>query len=239
MLALFRKFVQIYKMHRLILSLLSLFFLTSACKQDLPEGILPEQAMAEVMSEVHILDGYISNMPTDSAKRVIDSLYSQLWMRYGLDSVSFTRNVDYYLGNPVLAQRTYDLVVENLEHEEKIFMRQDSLRHAVRQDSLRHIERLTRQADLTKRMIVNAASDTVEISIEEGTKRLYETSGIWHLWERNILRRPSIVETAPSKTPPQESEIQIEEPDSLTQQPDTISDKPRQLQFKPVGSSPR
>lgn len=243
MFALFRKFVQIYKMHRLILGLLPLFFLASACKQDLPEGILSEQQMAEVMSEVHILDGYISNLPTDSAKKVIEPLYDQLLANYGLDSVLFTKNVNYYLGNPVLTQRTYDRVVKNLEHEEKAFITQDSLTHALSRDSMRRVQRFTKRANLAKEMITKVSSDTLEMTIAEGTRRLYETTGVWSIWESYVLRKPTQGDSALEEIDPEPADApstdSTDHSDLPEQQQDTVSHHPKGLQFKPVGGSRR
>lgn len=233
MFALFRKFVQIYKMHRLILGLACLFFIASGCRSERPEGILPEEVMAEMLSEVHLLDGYISNMPSDSAKKVIDPLYNQLFSKYGLDSVSFTRNVDYYLGNPISTQSTYDRVIENLEEEEKLFLRRDSLAHVVTQDSLRRVTRLTNRANLSNQMIMDVAADSVEMSIAEATKRLYENSGIQTMWEP-YTQRPSTGDPSSADNQAEAAREPITEEPVPARQPDTVSAQSRDLQFKPV-----
>lgn len=246
MFALFRKFVQIYKMQRLILLLLSLFFLSVGCKRELPEGILPEEQMAEVMSEVHILDGYISNMPSDSAKRVIQPLYEQLLGKHGLDSISFTKNVDYYFGNPALTQHTYDRVIKKLEEQERLFLSRDSLTHALTQDSLRRVTRLMQRADLATRRLLNAGEDTTELTIAERTRRLYETSGMERLWENHLLRQPDSLATLQMKEqtdaldepkPTAEPQEKVE-PDTI--RPDTSGRHPvKKLEYKPVKRSTR
>ncbi|VTQ02327.1 DUF4296 domain-containing protein [Sphingobacterium daejeonense] len=89
-------------MHRLILGLLPLFFISISCKKEGSRRDLPQDDMVELMTDVHILDGYISNIPVDSAKKVIDPLYEELFAKYGLDSTSFNKNVNFYFGDPKL-----------------------------------------------------------------------------------------------------------------------------------------
>ena len=83
-------------MRPLFLASLLLILLSLSCGEKRDGGILPESQMTELLTEVHLLDGYLQTLPIDSAQKVIDTLYSQLLSRYQLDSVSFERNVNYY-----------------------------------------------------------------------------------------------------------------------------------------------
>src|SRR5690606_41015757 len=98
-------------MQRLILCL-TLFFIFTACKKQLPKGIISEKEMINLLADVHILDGYISSLPADSAKKIIDPLYNELFLKYKLDSASFGQNVDYYYSDPNLTVKTYDQVIK-------------------------------------------------------------------------------------------------------------------------------
>ena len=217
---LLRIFVQIYKMHRLILVLIPLFFITIACKKQAPEGILPKEEFVELMSEVHILDGYLTNINADSAKKVIDPLYAEVFGKFGLDSVSFSRNVNYYYGDPRLTLETYDQLIKNLEGKDREFYRQDSIKSKVYQDSVGRLSRLQTQAINLQQMIGNAKSDSLKMSIAEYTRRMYAPSGLVSLWEKNLYRMgDSAVPGAPTSIsvptpvlPEPEKLVPLEEP---------------------------
>lgn len=182
-------------MQRLILIISLLFFLFSSCKKNKPEGILSEKDFEELMTEVHILDGYIGTIPIDSARKVIDPLYSQLLEKYKLDTLSFDKNVDYYMGNPNLTVETYDKIVKNLEVQEREFYKKDSIRNAIFQDSVSRVMLLTRKMDLANQMILNAKSDSIKMTPAENTRRLYNLTGISWLWDKNMLLEPLKQET--------------------------------------------
>jgi len=238
---LFRIFVQIYKMHRLILGLLPLFFISISCKKQVPEGILSQQDMVELMSEVHILDGYIANIPVDSAKKVIDPLYEELFTKFGIDSSSFNKNINYYYGNPGLTVKVYDEVVKNLEKKERNFYSQDSLKNIITQDSINRVVRLQRNLEVMNNRIINAAADSSELTIAERTRRLYEPVGLMRFWEKNLLQKPENKAVAPpvvpniptvpaTETPVQEMPVEMQ----LQEKIDTSIFQRRDENLKPV-----
>lgn len=182
-------------MQRLILIISLLFFLFSSCKKNKPEGILSEKDFEELMTKVHILDGYIGTIPIDSARKVIDPLYNQLLEKYKLDTLSFDKNVDYYMGNPNLTAETYGNIVKNLEVQEKEFYKKDSIRNAIFQDSVSRVMMMTRKMDLANQMILNAKSDSIKMTPAENTRRLYNLTGISWLWDKNLLLEPLKQET--------------------------------------------
>ncbi|GAA4148442.1 hypothetical protein GCM10022216_35240 [Sphingobacterium kyonggiense] len=147
------------------------------------------------MTEVHILDGYIGTIPIDSARKVIDPLYNQLLEKYKLDTLSFDKNVDYYMGNPNLTAETYGNIVKNLEVQEKEFYKKDSIRNAIFQDSVSRVMMMTRKMDLANQMILNAKSDSIKMTPAENTRRLYNLTGISWLWDKNMLLEPLKQET--------------------------------------------
>lgn len=230
-------------MQRLILGLLPLFFISISCKKQVPEGILPQEDMVELMSEVHILDGYISNIPVDSAKKVMDPLYEQVFSKYGLDSVSFTKNVDYYFGNPDLTSKTYDQVLKNLEKKERSYISQDSLMNVRTQDSINRVTRSQMKLQTLNDMILNAQRDTGEVSIAERTRRFYEPVGLMPILGKNLYEKKQSVESVtpdistlpiPSETKP-DSSIQLPDPTEFKEQKvDTIPFKRRNERLKPV-----
>lgn len=231
-------------MQRLILGLLPLFFIVFSCKKQVPDGILPQEDMVELMTEVHILDGYISNIPVDSAKKVIDPLYEQLFAKFGIDSAKFTKNVNYYFGNPSLTVKTYDQVVKTLEKRERSYYSQDSLKNLILQDSMSRVTRMQVKLQTLNNMILNAEADSADLSIADRTRRFYEPVGLMRFWEKNILEKkaPMGTETPdistlpiPENTTP-ETSPEVQKPTELKPQDnlDTIPFRHRNERLKPV-----
>ncbi|WP_156306768.1 DUF4296 domain-containing protein [Sphingobacterium endophyticum] len=193
-------------MHRLILGLLPLFFISISCKKNVPEGILSQEDMVELMTEVHILDGYISNIPVDSAKKVIDPLYEQIFDKFGIDSTTFNKNVNYYFGNPALTSKTYDQVVKRLEQKERGFYSRDSLINIHTQDSVNKVTRLQNKLATVSNMIMNALADSTELTIAERTRRFYEPVGLMYYWEKNLFeKKVPVQQPAPDLSSPPKS----------------------------------
>lgn len=162
----FCNFVQTYEMQRLILILLSSFFLMISCKRSEPKGILSEKVMADLMTDVHLLDGYLNTLPVDSTRRVIGSLYGTLFDKYGIDSVRFKENVDYYLGNPMVSKELYVDVTKKINGYEDEYRRADSIRNAQVTDSLRVVRWYERLKEDAHRLILVVELDTVPLTYQ-------------------------------------------------------------------------
>jgi len=224
-------------MQRLILCL-TLFFIFTACKKQLPKGIISEKEMINLLADVHILDGYISSLPADSAKKIIDPLYNELFLKYKLDSASFGQNVDYYYSDPNLTVKTYDQVIKNLEQKERKYYLDDSVRNAHQQDSINRNMRMQAKTNALKEMIENALADTGKLTIAEYTKRMYNHSAFEHLWDRNILVQPIKSDTIKTV---KDSTQQVKNPSKVDSVKDSLSiekkktpNTPPLLRSKPV-----
>lgn len=123
-------------MQRVIVIFFSLFFLVTACAKRKPSGILSESKMEEMMYEAHIVDAYLHTLPIDSSKKVMRVLYNNLFKKYDLDSAGFIANLDYYLGNPILLEKVYDNISNNLQVKDKEYRTIDSINSAIHQDSI-------------------------------------------------------------------------------------------------------
>ncbi|GEM_PF-399152 len=232
---LLRIFVQIYKMQRLIFGFILLFFISTSCKKGLPSGILKEDTMVELLGEVHVLDGYLTTIPIDSAKKVMDPLYNELFNKYGLDSASFTKNLDYYYGDPALSVETYDRVVKSLQEKENAFIKEDSVRNAIFSDSIRTVNFQNMRWQGRVNSLMNAKADTLPYGIAEITRRMLSPTGLDLIWKNNIYDKPTQVPGAavqpqtlteeqlptvtdsvqPQEAQPQEAEPQEAQPQEL------------------------
>ncbi len=174
----FCKFVQTYKMQRLLLIILTSFFLITSCRKSAPEGILAEDTMVEMMTEVHLVDGYLSTLSIDSSRKVINSLYGHIFHKYQLDSAGFQRNVDFYLGNPTLAKKLYATINQSMTKMDADFRRADSTIQAKRNDSIQRVQYLTKHAEESRALILGLDLDTLPLSFEKYHKDFMSRAGI-------------------------------------------------------------
>lgn len=150
----FCKFVQTYKMQRLILILIASFFLCISCTKSTPEGVLSPSKVVDLLVEVHLVDGYMNGLQIDSSRKVIDDLYGQVFAKNGIDSVAFRKNMEYYLGNPVLAKDIYTEVNKKLMAMERVYHLEDSIQNAFVTDSMQTVQRFMLLKEEAHRLIL-------------------------------------------------------------------------------------
>ena len=159
-------FVQIYKMQRLLFSILLSFFVFASCSKSLPDGILKEKEMSSLLKEVHLTDAYLNTLPIDSSKKVINSHYDQIFKQYGLDSASFALNMEYYLARPTLAEKVYDNLLTDLKEDQRAWVERDSIKSARTQDSTNRVQRLINEYLNKKELISNVRIDSTALTYQ-------------------------------------------------------------------------
>ena len=86
------------------LKIFLLTFLLTACgSDDKPENLIPEDKMAKVLSEIHILEAQINNLHfqhEDSSIFVYQKKRFELIKTFKLDTATFRVSLKYYLLNP-------------------------------------------------------------------------------------------------------------------------------------------
>ncbi|MCX2451657.1 DUF4296 domain-containing protein [Pedobacter sp. PLR] len=116
---------------RNFLYILSFFLLISACKPGIPKDIIQPDKMPGVLSDIHVVDGYITTIPAvDSAKKVASSYYKGIYKKYGVDSAMFARSMAYYNANPKLLDDIYTLVIQDLSRQKDVITKSDSVINA-------------------------------------------------------------------------------------------------------------
>lgn len=183
-------------MQRLNFTIILFFFLFASCGKQKPKGVLSEEDMTELMTEVALIDAYLNTLPIDSGRKVMPVFYRNAFDKFKLDSSSFLKNLDYYLGNPVLTEKIYTDINKSLVAKDVVYRRQDSIDNVVVQDSIRHAMRLQRDAQMMKDMIVNVHRDSMAYT--------YTLYGIDFLAKNDLnLNAYGIqVPVIPSVTPP-------------------------------------
>jgi hypothetical protein len=100
-------------MKRLFAIIISCMLL-NACKPGIPKEIIQPAKMEKVLFDIHVVDGYISMLPTqDTAKRVAASLYKGVYKKFDIDSAVYNQSLNYYYKHPDLMKKMYD----NLSNE--------------------------------------------------------------------------------------------------------------------------
>lgn len=208
-------------MQRLNFTIILFFFLFVSCGKQKPKDILSEEDMTELMTEVALIDAYLNTLPIDSGRKVMPVFYANAFEKFKLDSAGFVKNLDYYLGNPVLTEKMYTAINKTLTAEDMGYRHQDSLENAIVQDSIRHAMRLQQQTQMMKDMIVNVHRDSMGYS--------YVTYGVDFLSKADLnlnaygIQVPLIPSAAPSAAPVAK-EVDVEAPEE--QRVDTVIPAP-------------
>ena len=99
--------------------LLALFFLINffiACSSDsVPNGILEEDKMIEVLTDIHLADGYASVLYNDTTKTKAAALYFAVYKKYDTDSVQVRKSLEYYTKHPDRLQKMYEKINGNIQ----------------------------------------------------------------------------------------------------------------------------
>ncbi len=102
-------------MTRFLLIVLMAVFL-GACKPGVPKDVAQPEVMEKILFDIHVLDGYTSEIPTaDSAKKVTSPIYKGIFKRYGTDSAKHAKSMSYYYAHPDLLTKIYDHITKRLQ----------------------------------------------------------------------------------------------------------------------------
>jgi hypothetical protein len=86
------------------------------CKPGLPKDIVQPDKMNAVLYDIHMADGYITTIPNqDSAKKISAAYYKGIYKKFGIDSVMYTRSMNYYYDHPDLMANMYTTITKRLE----------------------------------------------------------------------------------------------------------------------------
>lgn len=92
--------------------------LISACNRNkVPEGIIKEKTMIELLTEMHTADAYFNNITgyeCDTMIGEINYTYNQIFKKHGTTKEEFERSMDYYSQNPKKFREMYEKVVLKL-----------------------------------------------------------------------------------------------------------------------------
>jgi len=123
-----------------------LLFLLSACAEkkqevtEVPKVLIEEEKMAEILSEVQLIEAYLSQIPY-SKRGKSDSdyvYYPLLFEKYQINKTDFLDNLAYYAQNEEKISSIYDksIVILNKLKAKDLEIRFEMKLDSIRQDSI-------------------------------------------------------------------------------------------------------
>lgn len=107
-------------MKRFYLIILCCFFLSSCMDKNLPKDLIEEQKMIHIMSELHIIDGYMSSLTyTDSIRINGKNFYNTVYKNNGITKTQYENSLKHYSMDPVKLDSMYSDVQKILTAKEK------------------------------------------------------------------------------------------------------------------------
>ena len=106
-------------MKRLIPGFFVLIFLVACARQHVPEGIIDNDKMVSVLTDIHLVDSYVSSAAYDTTTQPAKNYYKVVYEKYKIDSVEFQKSLRYYSRQPELLDTMYYQVLQKLERKER------------------------------------------------------------------------------------------------------------------------
>jgi hypothetical protein len=101
-------------------SILCLLFLVSCSDKNHPKDLIEEQKMINIMSELHIVDGYMSSLTyTDSIRINGKNFYNTVYKNNGISKSQYENSLKFYSMDPVKLDSMYSDVQKILAAKEK------------------------------------------------------------------------------------------------------------------------
>ncbi|TSD66704.1 DUF4296 domain-containing protein [Inquilinus sp. KBS0705] len=105
-------------MHKYIILFFSVLLVLIACDTDkTPAGIIAKPQMIRLLTDIHIVDGELSNIPQDkdSLYKYGASKYGVVFKKYHTNSSLFKKSFQYYTTQPEVIEDIYNQVSDNIK----------------------------------------------------------------------------------------------------------------------------
>ena len=106
-----------HKYNKLFFSVL--IFLIACGGKKTPEGIIGQDKMVNLLTDIHIVDGSmysVLQMP-DSLYKYGNDKYLTIFKKYHTDSIQFKKSFKYYADNPEKLQAIYEQITINIKQK--------------------------------------------------------------------------------------------------------------------------
>jgi len=99
--------------------LLAVLLLAFSCKseEEIPEGILTEQEMVDILLDIRVLEGKVGilSVGKDSSRVLFAKLERDIFEKHKMDSIVYKKSYQYYMRNPELYLNVNDIVLDSLK----------------------------------------------------------------------------------------------------------------------------
>jgi hypothetical protein len=98
-------------MHKYIILFFSVLLFSAACSNSSkPDGVLEKPQMLSLLTDIHILDGELYNIPQqgDSLYKYGSNKYKALFKKHHTTDAEFKKSLQYYARQPEEIQEMYD-----------------------------------------------------------------------------------------------------------------------------------
>lgn len=100
----------------------SLIVLSCGKKTGIPDDIIPEKRMAEILVDIHLLESKIDHLdiPRDSSEMLYKAYeFDLLVNKYDVDTLTYKRSFNFYTKNLTEFTEVYDMVLKSMEEKQK------------------------------------------------------------------------------------------------------------------------
>ncbi len=88
-------------------------------KEALPDNIIGEEKMIDLLTGVHLIEGARTGLViTGDSVHGINEYYKALYVKYGVTQAEFDSSFVYYAKDPEVFNKMYEKVIENLSVKE-------------------------------------------------------------------------------------------------------------------------
>ena len=137
-------------MHKYIKLFFFVLIFLAACKgANTPDGIIKKEQMANLLTEIHIVDGGMYNVMQvpDTLYKYGTGKYFAVFKKYHTDSAQFRKSFKFYSTNPDMLQSIYEQVTINIKQKSdslnKVNQKQIEKDNKRRTDSLSKLPKTT------------------------------------------------------------------------------------------------
>lgn len=152
-----------YRMRFYLILFFCVSLIFTSCKDDrkIPADIIPEHAMAELLTDIHIVDGSlyeVSQMPDTLAKHGL-ATYMAVFKANHTDTTQFKKSLKFYTTRPEILIEIYNGIGRRLQ--KKIDSLQ-KIKPKVNKDSVKMAAFKQKRLDSLKNVKVKATADSLK-----------------------------------------------------------------------------
>ena len=110
---------------KLLLPIFIFLLLSASCnngkKVQIPEGILSQDTMVEVITDIHLVQAaQRMSMVIDTADTGTFTTFNYVWKKHHLTEAEYKKNLDFYTHNPAILDSMYEKVLNNLSKQKAV-----------------------------------------------------------------------------------------------------------------------